>query len=75
MNFIVIVVKVIQYNQERRSGECEINIVNNYLLSKGIAVRYLSSYGIENALRITLGTKPELQKSLEILREFKGKNE
>ena len=39
-------------------------------MSKGIAVRYLASYGLENALRITLGTKDELNKSIEILKEF-----
>jgi len=46
------------------------SIVNDFLLSKGIAVRYLASYGLENALRITLGTKDELNKSIEILKEF-----
>jgi len=48
------------------------SIVNDYLLSKGIAVRYLLSYGLENALRITLGTKEELNKTVEILKEFKS---
>ena len=46
------------------------NIINDYLLTKGIAVRYLLSYGLKNALRITLGTKEELNKTLEILKEF-----
>ena len=48
--------------------------INDYLLSKGIAVRYLLSYGLKNALRITLGTKVELNKTLEELREFVKKN-
>ena len=46
------------------------SLINDYLLSKGIAVRYLLSYGLENALRITLGTKEELNKTIEILKEF-----
>ena len=45
-------------------------LINDYLLSKGIAVRYLLSYGLENALRITLGTKEELNKTIEALKEF-----
>ena len=50
------------------------SIINDYLLSKGIAVRYLLSYGLKNALRITLGTKEELNKTLEILKEFVENN-
>ena len=45
-------------------------LINDYLLSKGIAVRYLLSYRLENALRITLGTKEELNKTIEVLKEF-----
>ena len=50
------------------------SIINDYLLTKGIAVRYLLSYGLKNALRITLGTKEELNKTLEILKEFVENN-
>ena len=46
------------------------SLINNYLLSKGVAVRYLLSYGLEKALRITLGTKDELITTLEIIKEF-----
>ena len=49
-------------------------LINDYLLSKGIAVRYLLSYGLENALRITLGTKEELNKTIEVLKEFRRNN-
>ena len=45
-------------------------LVNNYLLSKGIAIRYLGSYGLKNAVRITLGVKKELQKTILMLKEF-----
>ena len=48
--------------------------INEYLLSKGIAVRYLLSYGLPNALRITFGTKNEISKTLEILKEFINNN-
>ena len=50
-------------------------MVNEYLLSNGIAVRYLSSYGIPDGLRITFGTKDELLKTLELLKFFINKNE
>ena len=50
-------------------------LINEFLLSQGVAVRYLSSYGIDNALRITLGTKDELEKTLKILMNFKKNNE
>ena len=46
------------------------SLINDYLISKGIAVRYLLSYGLKNAIRITLGTKKELSKTLEVLKEF-----
>ena len=44
-------------------------MINDYLLSKGIAVRYLQSYGIDNAIRITLGTREELKKLLICIKE------
>ena len=50
-------------------------MVNEYLLSNGIAVRYLSSYGIPDGLRITFGTEDELLKTLELLKLFINKNE
>ena len=45
-------------------------LINDHLLSKGIAVRFLQSYGLEQALRITIGTKEELDKILKELKEF-----
>ena len=48
------------------------NAINEYLLSKGIAVRYLSSYGLPDSLRITFGKKDELEKVLELLQQFKN---
>ena len=49
--------------------------INEYLLSQGIAVRYLSTYGLNNAIRITLGTKDHLNKTLLLLEKFKKNNE
>ena len=46
------------------------SLVNDHLLSRGIAVRYLLSYGLGNALRITLGTKEELNLTIKALNEF-----
>ena len=48
------------------------NAINEYLLSKGIAVRHLSSYGLPDSLRITFGKKDELEKVLELLQQFKN---
>ena len=61
-NFVFIIVP--EKNKQNAS------LVNDYLLSKGIAVRYLLSYGLSNAIRITLGTKEELEKTILALREF-----
>ena len=49
--------------------------INNYLLSRGIAVRYLLSYGLRNGLRITLGTKEELNQIINALKEFVKNND
>jgi len=51
------------------------SLINDYLLSKGIAVRYLLSYGLSNALRITLGSKEELNHTIELLKKFIKNNE
>ena len=61
-NFIFVIIP----EKEKQNA----SLVNNYLLSKGIAVRYLLSYGLSNALRITIGTKEELEKTLSALKEF-----
>lgn len=45
-------------------------IINEVLLSKGIAVRHLLSYGLNNSLRITLGTKEELNQTLNVLKNY-----
>tara|TARA_Y100000590_G_scaffold59165_1_gene62743 strand:- start:7565 stop:8914 length:1350 start_codon:yes stop_codon:yes gene_type:complete len=44
--------------------------IYDHLLSKGIAVRYLLSYGLPDAIRITLGKKEELKKTIQVLSEF-----
>ena len=41
---------------------------------KGIAVRDLSSYGLKDSIRITLGFKEELDKTIMALKEFVKKN-
>ncbi len=51
------------------------SLINDFLLQNGIAVRYLASYGLKNAIRITLGTNEELKKSIIILKEFISNNE
>ena len=61
-NFIFVVIP--ETNKQNAS------LVYDFLLSRGIAVRYLASYGINNAIRITLGTKEELEKSIIVLKNF-----
>ena len=61
-NFIFVVIPIT--NKQNAS------LVYDFLLSRGIAVRYLASYGINNAIRITLGTKEELEKSIIVLKNF-----
>ncbi|MBI29237.1 MAG: Histidinol-phosphate aminotransferase [Alphaproteobacteria bacterium MarineAlpha5_Bin11] len=65
-NFVFVIIP-------KKSGQSA-SLVYDYLLSKGIAVRHLLSYGLSDAIRITLGTKNELQNLLKNLKEFKKKN-
>ena len=51
------------------------SLINDFLLTKGIAVRYLLSYGLENALRITIGSKDEMDILISNLKDFIKKNE
>ena len=57
------------------SDEQDANKVNKYLLTKGVAVRYLESYGLPNAIRITFGEKNELEKTINLLKEYQSNNE
>ena len=40
----------------------------NSLLEKGIIVRQLDSYNLPNCLRITIGTKDEMNKTISVLK-------
>ena len=66
-NFIFVIIP----EKENQSA----SLINDYLLSRGVAVRYLLSYGLANALRITLGTEEELKKTIELLKKFLINNE
>ena len=66
-NFIFVIIP------EKKNQNAQ--LINNYLLSNGIAVRFLASYGLSNALRITIGKKEELEKTLLILKRFLESNE
>tara|TARA_Y100000590_G_scaffold124894_1_gene142922 strand:- start:3023 stop:4384 length:1362 start_codon:yes stop_codon:yes gene_type:complete len=57
-----------------RTEKQNASMVHEYLLSKGIAVRDLSSYGLKDSIRITLGLKEELDKTIMALKEFVKKN-
>ena len=52
--------------------ECEqqsdmANRIYNLLLNNGIIVRQLNSYGLSNCLRITIGTKEQMEKTVKTL--------
>ena len=41
--------------------------IYNILLKNGIIVRQLNSYGLPNWLRITIGSREEIEKTIEVL--------
>ena len=45
--------------------------IYNSLLKNGIIIRQLHSYGLPYCLRITIGTREEMQKTIDVL--SKGK--
>ena len=51
-------------------GKYSANKVNNFLLSKGIILRKVDSYGLKNFLRISMGRKNELTKLIKYLRIY-----
>ena len=53
-----------------KEGRFSAKKVNSYLLSKGIILRTLASYNLDNYLRISIGTKEELKKLIKVLRIY-----
>ena len=51
-------------------GKFSANNVNNYLLSKGIIIRKVDSYGLNDFLRISIGKKDELIKLVKFLKIY-----
>lgn len=47
---------------------------DNFLKNNGIIVRRVASYGLPDYLRITIGTEAEMQRVVDALRRFMGKN-
>ena len=43
----------------------------NLLLENGIIVRQLQSYGLSHCLRITIGTRKQMEKTIEVLEKSK----
>ena len=41
--------------------------IHNLLLQNGIIVRQLHSYGLPHCLRITIGTREEIEKPIDVL--------
>ena len=41
--------------------------IYNILLKNGIIVRQLNSYGLPHCLRITIGTRKEMEKTIKVL--------
>jgi histidinol-phosphate aminotransferase len=51
-------------------GKFSANNVNNYLLSKGIILRRVDSYGLNDFLRVSIGKKNELIKLIKFLKIY-----
>ena len=51
-------------------GKYSANKVNNFLLSKGIILRKVDSYGLKDFLRISIGRKNELKKLIKFLKIY-----
>ena len=52
------------------TGKFSAKKVNNYLLSKGIILRRVDSYGLKDFLRISIGKKNELKKLIKFLKIY-----
>ena len=51
-------------------GKFSATNANKYLLSKGIIIRKVDSYGLNNCLRISIGKKHELVKFVKYLKIY-----
>ena len=45
--------------------------ISNHLMQSGIIDRQLNSYNLPNCLRITIGTKSEMEQTINCLKNFK----
>ena len=59
-NFILI-----DFESEKKCQE-----VNQFLLKKGVILREMSAYKLQNCLRMTIGTQKENLKFLKLLKQF-----
>ena len=48
----------------------EVKNISSHLASTGIIVRELDSYGLPNCLRITIGTKEEMEATIHSLKQI-----
>ena len=49
----------------------EVKNISAHLANMGIIVRELDSYGLPNCLRITIGTKEEMEATIDSLKNIK----
>ena len=47
-----------------------VKIISTHLINEGILVRQLDSYGLPNCLRITIGTKVEMEETIKSLKKL-----
>lgn len=50
-------------------GPCNVRAADTYLMSKGYILRRLDPYGLQNAMRLTIGTEEENRTVARLLRE------
>jgi histidinol-phosphate aminotransferase len=52
------------------TSEEKANNISTHLTNEGILVRQLDSYGLSNCLRITIGTKKEMETTIKSLKKI-----
>ena len=51
-------------------GEKKSKMLNNFAIKNKITVRSLKSYGLPNFIRMSVGTKKEIKRVVEVLNNF-----
>ena len=61
---------LVQFPKEQKNKITTAEAANIFLKDRGILVRRMEAYGLENCLRITIGQEFEMKKTIESLKRF-----